>query len=133
MPRLIPVPTRIEAAGKPPKTIKEFFGRVNSGTNTISIARMQSPAGWREPGQTPESDEYTVVLAGTLRVITRGQTMDVCAGQAARNTSPSACPPSVRSWFTGMGDTSLTGLLTVTARAVSSVNILVQLIMKYYD
>ena len=88
MPRLMAAPTRIEAAGQPPKFIEEYIGRVNSGTEALSIARMRSPAGWREPGQTPEFDEYTVVLAGTLRVATRVQTLDVCAGQAvlvARN------------------------------------------------
>ncbi|MCX6998487.1 MAG: cupin [Kiritimatiellaeota bacterium] len=82
MPRLIAVPTRIAAAGTPPKIIEEYFGRVNSGTEALSLARMYSPAGWREPGQTPEFDEYTVVLAGTLRVTTRAQMLDVRAGQA---------------------------------------------------
>ncbi|TAN38630.1 MAG: cupin [Verrucomicrobia bacterium] len=82
MPRLITAPTKIEAAGKPPKIIEEFFGWVNSGTETISIARMKSPTGWSEPGQTPEFDEHTVVLAGTLRVTTRHQVLDVHAGQA---------------------------------------------------
>jgi len=78
MPQRIAVPARIAAAGEPPKVIEEFFGRVNSGTEAVSIARLRSPAGWREPGQTPEFDEYTVVLAGTLRVAT----LDVRAGQA---------------------------------------------------
>src|SRR5262245_6154441 len=82
MPRVIPQPTRIEAVGQPPKTIEEFVGRVNSGTEAISIARMISPAGWSEPGQTPEFDEYTVVLRGTLTVETRGETFRVAAGQA---------------------------------------------------
>ena len=82
MPQLITAPTRIEAAGQPPKLIEEYVGRVNSGTAALSIARMHSPAGWSEPGQTPEFDEYTVVLAGTLRVATCAQTLDVHAGQA---------------------------------------------------
>jgi len=82
MPRLIEAPTRIEAAGNKPKLIDEFIGRVNSGTPAVSIARMQSPGGWQEPGQTPEFDEYTVVLRGTLRVETKGATLDVRAGQA---------------------------------------------------
>jgi mannose-6-phosphate isomerase-like protein (cupin superfamily) len=75
-------PTRIHAAGKPPKVIEEFFGRVNSQTDAVSVARMKSPVGWSEPGQTPEFDEYTVVLAGTLRVETRGSSRDVAAGEA---------------------------------------------------
>lgn len=82
MARLIPHPTRIEAAGNKPKLIDEFVGRVNSGTAAVSIARMRSPAGWVEPGQTPEFDEYTVVLSGTLRVALRNETIDVAAGQA---------------------------------------------------
>ncbi len=82
MPKFIAEPTRIEPHGQPPKTIEEFVGRVNSGTEGISIARMISPQGWSEPGQTPEFDEYTVVLRGTLTVETRGETFRVSAGQA---------------------------------------------------
>jgi len=78
----IECPTRIQAAGNKPKLIDEFIGRVNSGTASVSIARMQSPSGWEEPGQTPEFDEYTVVLRGMLRVETRTGTIDVKAGQA---------------------------------------------------
>ena len=68
MPQLIATPTRVLAAGNKPKSIDEFVGRVNSGTTELSIAHMRSPAGWEEPGQTPEFDEYTVVLRGMLRV-----------------------------------------------------------------
>ena len=82
MPKLIDDPTIIEAAGNKPKLIEEFIGRVNSATKGISIARMRSPAGWTEPGQTPEFDEYTVVQRGMLRVTTRNETIDVRAGQA---------------------------------------------------
>jgi mannose-6-phosphate isomerase-like protein (cupin superfamily) len=82
MPHFIAKPTRIEAAGTPPKTIEEFVGRVNSGTDAVSIARMISPQGWSEPGQTPEFDEYTVILRGTLTVEFRGETFKVAAGQA---------------------------------------------------
>jgi mannose-6-phosphate isomerase-like protein (cupin superfamily) len=82
MPDLIEGPTRVEAAGNKPKQIDEFIGRVNSGDSALSIARMRSPGGWVEPGQTPEFDEYTVVLAGLLRVEHRGGTIDVHAGQA---------------------------------------------------
>ena len=64
-------PTIIEAAGNKPKIIEEFIGRVNSGTGDLSIAKMTSPAGWIEPGQNPEFDEYTVVLRGMLRVTTK--------------------------------------------------------------
>ena len=77
MARLIPKPTVIEAAGNKPKLIEEYFGRVNSGTTAASIARMRSPGGWVEPGQTPEFDEYTVVLRGELEVKTKAGTITV--------------------------------------------------------
>jgi mannose-6-phosphate isomerase-like protein (cupin superfamily) len=82
MPTLINSPKLIQAAGNKPKKIEEFIGRVNSSTITHSIARMKSPEGWVEPGQTPEFDEYTIVLAGMLRVASREGIMDVKAGQA---------------------------------------------------
>lgn len=82
MAKLISAPTVIPAAGQPPKIIEEFFGRVNSQTSTVSIAKMTSPSGWREPGQTPEFDEYTIVLKGELRVETRDAAHRVAAGQA---------------------------------------------------
>jgi mannose-6-phosphate isomerase-like protein (cupin superfamily) len=72
----------VQAAGNKPKRIEEFIGRVNSGDAAVSIARMKSPGGWEEPGQTPEFDEYTVVLGGMLRVRTRDDAIDVGAGQA---------------------------------------------------
>ena len=75
-------PTRIEAHGQPPKVIEEFFGRVNSQTEQVSMARMKSPSGWSEPGQTPEFDEYTLVLRGSLRVETKSETHEVSAGEA---------------------------------------------------
>jgi mannose-6-phosphate isomerase-like protein (cupin superfamily) len=80
--KLIQKPTIIEAAGTPPKQIEEFIGRVNSGTSEVSIARMTSPEGWSEPGQTPEFNEYTVVLKGTLRAAFKDREIDVTAGQA---------------------------------------------------
>lgn len=82
MARLIEGPTKIEAAGNKPKLIEEYVGRVNTETAAVSIARMKSPGGWVEPGQTPEFDEYTVVLRGTLHVETRTGTLEVHAGQA---------------------------------------------------
>ncbi len=82
MPQIILQPKTIEAAGNKPKLIEEYVGRVNSGTEAVSVARMRSPGGWEEPGQTPEFDEYTVVLRGTLRVKTRDETFDVSEGQA---------------------------------------------------
>ena len=82
MPTLIAKPTRVEAAGNKPKLIDEYVGRINSATSAASIARMRSPAGWQEPGQTPEFEEFTVVLHGTLRVEHRGGSIDVHAGQA---------------------------------------------------
>jgi mannose-6-phosphate isomerase-like protein (cupin superfamily) len=75
-------PAIVEAAGIPPKRIEEFFGRENSRTESISIAQMKSPGGWKEPGQTPEFDEYTVVLKGALHVQLRDGQFDVRAGQA---------------------------------------------------
>ncbi|MEX0678684.1 MAG: hypothetical protein WD063_16515 [Pirellulales bacterium] len=75
-------PTRVQAAGQPPKSIEEFVGRVNSRTEALSIARMVSPSGWTEPGQTPAFDEYTVVLRGSLRVKLKDRELDVAAGQA---------------------------------------------------
>jgi mannose-6-phosphate isomerase-like protein (cupin superfamily) len=82
MPTLIPKPAVIEAAGNKPKRIEEFVGRVNSKTSAISVARMTSPSGWLEPGQTPEFDEYTLVLRGSLRVTSKQGSIDVPAGQA---------------------------------------------------
>jgi mannose-6-phosphate isomerase-like protein (cupin superfamily) len=79
---IIASPTTIRAAGSPPKLIEEFFGRVASGTEQVSIARMTSPSGWQEPGQTPEFDEFTVVVRGQLRVETRSDAQDISAGQA---------------------------------------------------
>jgi mannose-6-phosphate isomerase-like protein (cupin superfamily) len=75
-------PTRVEAAGHPPKTIEEFIGRVNSRTDRVSIARMVSPAGWNESGQTPEFDEFTIVLRGSLQVKLKDRQLNVAAGEA---------------------------------------------------
>ncbi len=83
MPTHISTATRIIAAGNKPKIIEEYIGRVNFGESRLSIAHMRSPGGWVEPGQTPEFDEFTVVLKGALRVTHRGGVLDVKAGQAA--------------------------------------------------
>jgi mannose-6-phosphate isomerase-like protein (cupin superfamily) len=82
MPTLIPKPTRIEAAGNKPKLIDEYIGRVNSGNGELSVAHMRSPSGWVEPGQTPQFDEYTLVLRGMMRVRHKDGLIDVRAGQA---------------------------------------------------
>jgi quercetin dioxygenase-like cupin family protein len=82
MPRLIARPTIVQSAGNKPKQIEEYAGRVNSGHDTVSVARMRSPAGWQEPGQRPEFEEITVVIAGSLRVEYEGGEMEVNAGQA---------------------------------------------------
>lgn len=82
MARRIYSPALIEAAGSPPKRIEEYFGRVNSETGAVSIARMHSPSGWTEPGQRPDFDEYTVVLDGALHVKLEDEEFDVEAGQA---------------------------------------------------
>ena len=82
MPTLIEKPSRVQAAGNKPKLIDEYIGRVNSATSQASIAHMRSPGGWQEPGQTPEFDEFTIVLRGTLRVEHAKGSMEVRAGQA---------------------------------------------------
>ena len=75
-------PSIIESAGNKPKVIEEYVGRVNSGTNSISIAKMSSPTGWKEPGQKPQFDEYTIVLRGTLKVESRTETLFIKEGEA---------------------------------------------------
>jgi len=82
MPTLISHSTRIQAAGNKPKLIDEYVGRVNSATDALSVAHMQSPGGWQEPGQTPEFDEFTIVLRGTLHVKSKDGELDVNVGQA---------------------------------------------------
>lgn len=82
MAHLIQHPTLVKAAGNKHKEIAEYVGRVNSSTESVSIAHMKSPPGWIEPGQTPLFDEYTVVLKGVLRVQTRAEIIEVKAGQA---------------------------------------------------
>ncbi len=81
MPKLIPEPTRVEAVGNKPKLIDEYVGRLNTSTKDLSVAHMRSPGGWVEPGQTPEFDEYTIVLKGLLRVEHQAGTLDIQAGQ----------------------------------------------------
>ncbi|UKJ05899.1 cupin domain-containing protein [Solitalea lacus] len=82
MATVIKQPSVIEAAGNKPKIIKEFIGKVNSNTDSLSIAKMESPSGWVEPGQTPDFDEYTLVLKGMLRISTKNGVYDVNAGEA---------------------------------------------------
>src|SRR5689334_5349582 len=82
MPKLISGPTRVPSAGNRPKLIDEYIGGVNSGSTDVSIAHMRSPGGWQEPGQTPEFEEFTVVLRGLLRVEYQAGVLDVRAGQA---------------------------------------------------
>jgi mannose-6-phosphate isomerase-like protein (cupin superfamily) len=82
MPTLISKPTRIQSAGNKPKLIDEYVGRVNTKTSSTSVAHMRSPGGWVEPGQSPEFDEFTIVLKGTLRVEHQAGSLDVRAGQA---------------------------------------------------
>ncbi len=82
MPQLIASPTLVAAAGTKPKQIREFVGRVNTGHEQISVAKMSSPAGWVEPGQRPEFQEITVVISGKLMVEHEGGEIEVAAGQA---------------------------------------------------
>jgi mannose-6-phosphate isomerase-like protein (cupin superfamily) len=96
MPELIETASQVEAAGTPPKRIEEYVGRVNTGEGRVSVARMRSPAGWLEPGQRPEFDEWTLVLAGVLQVehadgalrVPAGQAVLVRAGEWVRYSSP---------------------------------------------
>jgi ethanolamine utilization protein EutQ (cupin superfamily) len=96
MARLIEAPTVVEAAGTPPKRIEEFVGRMNTGEAAVSVARMVSPGGWAEPGQTPDFDEYSIVIAGELQAETRdgilraraGQALFVSAGEWVRYSTP---------------------------------------------
>ncbi|MBI3926555.1 MAG: cupin [Armatimonadetes bacterium] len=96
MPEWIERPTRIQAAGNKPKQIEEFAGRVNNGEERLSVARMRSPAGWVEPGQRPEFDEYTLVLRGVLhveseegsQVVREGQAVLARAGEWVRYSTP---------------------------------------------
>src|SRR5215470_16261757 len=118
MPELIPEPSRVTAAGQPPKLIDEYVGRANTGQGSLSIAHMRSPSGWAEPGQRPEFDEFTIVLRGAVVVEAEGGQMTVEAGQGvhtrpgewvrystpgwkAPSTFRSACPPSPPIRFTG--------------------------------
>lgn len=82
MPTHIAHPTRVQAAGNLPKIIDEYVGLVNSKEQRVSVSHMRSPQGWQEPGQTPEFEEYTLVLNGKLRVEHNGGSIDVAAGQA---------------------------------------------------
>jgi hypothetical protein len=82
MPELIENPTRVEAAGTKPKSIDEYVGRVNTGEERLSVARMRSPQGWVEPGQRPDFDEWTLVLDGTLRVDHETGVIEVPADRA---------------------------------------------------
>ena len=121
MPELIGEPTQVVAAGEPPKLIEEYVGRANTGDVRLSVAHMRSPAGWAEPGQRPEFDEFTIVLYGALVVDHEGGRMTIRAGQAympgrangcataardptAPSTSRSACPPSPRTRSTATTD-----------------------------
>ena len=79
---LVPGPAYVQAAGNKTKVIEEFVGRISTDTGDVSIARMRSPGGWAEPGQTPDFDEYTLVLRGILRVVSKEGTLEVKAGQA---------------------------------------------------
>jgi mannose-6-phosphate isomerase-like protein (cupin superfamily) len=96
VPRLIERPSRVTAAGEPPKTIDEYVGGVNTGDARLSVAHMRSPSGWAEPGQRPEFDEFTLVLHGELRVehergeltVSAGQAVHTAAGEWVRYSSP---------------------------------------------
>jgi ethanolamine utilization protein EutQ (cupin superfamily) len=99
VPRIIESPTEVEAAGEPPKTIREYVGRVNTSTPDVSVALMESPVGWQEPGQQPAFDEFTLVLEGELLVesadsepvvVRAGQAVHTAAGEWVRYSTPTA-------------------------------------------
>ena len=99
MPRLVTGPSRVTAAGEPPKTIDEYVGRVNTGDDRVSVAHMRSPSGWSEPGQRPEFDEFTLVLEGELHVepaegdrlvVRAGQAVHAAPGEWVRYSTPTA-------------------------------------------
>jgi mannose-6-phosphate isomerase-like protein (cupin superfamily) len=98
MPDLISGPSRVAAAGEPPKLIDEYVGRASTGENGLSIAHMRSPSGWAEPGQRPEFDEFTIVLHGALVVesddgeltVQAGQGVHARPGEWVRYSSPGA-------------------------------------------
>ncbi|MGH9062671.1 MAG: cupin domain-containing protein [Acidimicrobiales bacterium] len=83
MAELIPSPTVLHATGAPPKKISEFVGRLATGTTDVSVAVMDSPSGWSEPGQRPDFVEYTVVIEGEVLVEAENGSVTVSAGQAA--------------------------------------------------
>jgi mannose-6-phosphate isomerase-like protein (cupin superfamily) len=87
MAQLIKNPSIIQAAGTGGKIIKEFFGRVNSNTSEVSIAMMNSPKGWEEPGQCPHFNEYTVVIRGSLRIKTKKEEFIVSEGMGILTSS----------------------------------------------
>ena len=96
MPSLIEQPTHVEAAGTPPKTIRELVGNVNTGEARVSVAHMTSPPGWAEPWQQPDFDEWTVVLSGAVQVehdggsfvASAGQAVHAAAGERVRYSTP---------------------------------------------
>jgi hypothetical protein len=96
MPRLIPAPSVIQAAGTKPKRIEEFTGRVNSGHSSVSVARMQSPSGWAEPGQRPEFEEITVVLRGTVHVEFENGAFDVTKARRSSRRRANGCATARR-------------------------------------
>jgi hypothetical protein len=121
MPELIREPSRVTAAGEPPKLIDEYVGQASTRQAGLSIAHMRSPAGWAEPGQRPEFDEFTIVLRGALAVESERGQMTVRAAREfmpgpgkgcatalrevkARSTFPSACQPSPLVRSTAMTD-----------------------------
>jgi hypothetical protein len=95
MPTLISQPSTVEAAGTLPKTVAGYAGRVNTGTDDVSIALMTSPTGWQEPGQRPKFAEWTVVLRGVLVLDMSGQP-EVAAGQAVKVEVGSGCATGPR-------------------------------------
>ena len=85
MPQRVADPARIPAPGA--KTIEEHVGRVRTGTESLSVAHMVAPPGWEEPAQTPDFDEVTVVVRGTMRVEHDGGHLDVGAGETVLCTA----------------------------------------------
>lgn len=64
------------------KRIEEHFGRAATESSAASIARMVAPPGWSEPAQTPEFDEYTLMVSGTKQIDLPDGPVTLSAGES---------------------------------------------------
>ncbi len=116
--RIVRTPVRLRAAGNVEKSIFEYVGRTG-GEDRLSVARMESPAGWSEAGQRPAFREITLVVSGCLQVETETGTEMLQAGEAilcepgewVRYSTPAApaeyvaiCVPAFSPWRANRDD-----------------------------